>query len=87
MTVLFLLAAIAYYLLQGLITANEGGNSLLSRTIGGNLKGKISLLLYAAAVPLAFLLVWIADAIYVALALLWLVPDARIERAIETRSK
>ena len=74
-----LAAGIAYYLLQGAIVAEQGPDSKLAAAIGRDLKGRISPLLYAAAIPLAFVREWIADAIYVIVALIWLVPDRRIE--------
>jgi uncharacterized membrane protein len=74
-----LAAAIAYYVLQTTIIADQGTGSKLAAAVGRDLKGKISPVLYAAAIPLAFLREWIADAIYVAVALMWLVPDPRIE--------
>jgi uncharacterized membrane protein len=74
-----LAAAIAYLILQRMITAAQGPESRLAAALGRDLKGKISLTCYAAAVPLAFLREWIADALYVAVALIWLVPDRRIE--------
>ncbi len=80
--VILLLAAIAYFVLQNAILACEGRDSLLARAIGRDLKGKLSPILYAFAIPLAFVCQWIAGAIYVLVALIWLVPDRRIERAI-----
>ena len=77
-----LMAAIAYVLLQQRIIAAQGSDSLLHRAIGSDWKGKVSPVLYLAALPLAFVSHWIAQAIYVAVALIWLVPDRRIERAI-----
>jgi uncharacterized membrane protein len=74
-----LAAAIAYFLLQSAIIADQGAGSSLASMVGRDLKGKISPLLYAAAIPLAFANQWISDAIYVAVALMWLVPDPRIE--------
>ena len=75
-------AGVAYYVLQGRLLAAEGPGSRLARALGRDLKGKISPVLYAAAIPLAFVERWIADALYVAVALLWLVPDPRIERRL-----
>ena len=83
--VVFLMAAVAYYVLQVQITASEGKDSLLARMYGSNIKGKLSLLFYAAAIPLAFVLVWLSDAIFVAVALVWLVPDRRIEKALSEK--
>jgi uncharacterized membrane protein len=77
-----LLAAIAYFILQTAIIAEEGPDSRLRAALGRDLKGKISPLLYFAAIPLAFVSPWIALAIYVLVALLWLVPDRRIESAV-----
>jgi uncharacterized membrane protein len=74
-----LAAAVAYYLLQSTIIADQGRGSKLAVAVGRDLKGKISPVLYAAAIPLAFVREWIADAIYVAVALVWLIPDPRIE--------
>ncbi|BDG01410.1 TMEM175 family protein [Anaeromyxobacter oryzae] len=74
-----LAAGIAYVLLQAAIIADEGPRSKLAIAIGRDLKGKISPVIYAVAIPLAFVREWIADALYVAVALMWLVPDRRIE--------
>ena len=74
-----LAAAVAYYVLQGAILSEQGPGSKLAAALGRDLKGKISPVLYAAAIPLAFVREWIADAIYVLVALIWLVPDRRIE--------
>ena len=78
-----LLAAIAYFILQQTIIASQGADSLLKKAIGSDLKGKVSPLLYAAAIPAAFFQPWLAAAIYVFVALIWLVPDRRIERVLE----
>jgi uncharacterized membrane protein len=75
-----LLAAIAYSILQSAIIKHGGPNKQLKEAVGKDVKGKISLLLYAVAIPLAFVQEWIAIVIYVGVALLWLVPDRRIER-------
>jgi uncharacterized membrane protein len=77
-----LLAAIAYFILQTAIIAEEGPDSRLRAALGRDLKGKISPLLYFAAIPLAFVSPWIALAVYVFVALIWLVPDRRIESAV-----
>jgi len=74
-----LLAAMAYTLLQTAIVAHQGPHSRLAAAVGNDGKGKISILLYAAAIPLAFVHPWIAVALYVFVALMWLVPDRRIE--------
>jgi uncharacterized membrane protein len=82
-----LMAAIAYYILQRTIIAKEGRESLLAQAVGRDWKGKLSPLLYLAAIPLAFVSPWIAGGLYVLGALLWLIPDPRIEREIEKREE
>ena len=74
-----LLAAMAYYILQQTIIRRQGSHSKLAAAVGGDVKGKLSPMLYAAAIPLAFVNQWISDGLYVAVALIWLVPDRRIE--------
>ncbi len=81
--VVLLLAAIAYFILQQAIITREGRDSLLARAVGCDWKGKLSPVLYLAAILLAFASVWVADALYLFVALLWLVPDRRIERILE----
>lgn len=78
----FLLAAIAYYILQREILNVQGPHSKLATALGRDFKGKISPVLYLLAIAVAFVNQWISDAIYVFVALMWLVPDRRIERAI-----
>jgi uncharacterized membrane protein len=80
--VILLMAAIAYYVLQQAIVTGQGRGGLLARAVGGDLKGKLSPFLYLVAIPSAFFSQWIAGAIYVLVALIWLVPDRRIERAL-----
>lgn len=82
-----LMAAIAYYVLERAIIAKQGRGSLLARAIGNDWKGKLSPLLYLAAIPLAFVSSWIASGLYVFAALLWLIPDPRIERELEKREE
>ena len=82
-----LMAAIAYYVLQRTIIAKEGHESLLAQAIGRDWKGKLSPLLYLAAIQLAFVSPWIAGGLYVFAALLWLIPDPRIEKEIEKREE
>lgn len=85
--VVLLLAAIAYWVLQRVIIASQGDNSLLANAIGSDVKGKLSPLLYAVAIPSAFLEQWIAGGLYVLVALMWLVPDRRIEQVLgETKT-
>jgi uncharacterized membrane protein len=77
--VVLLMAAIAYMILQTAIIRRHGANEKLRRAIGRDFKGKLSPVLYAAGIALAFVSCWIALAIYVIVALMWLVPDRRIE--------
>ena len=80
-----LMAAVAYYILQTVIIAHQGPGSLLAKAVGRDFKGKLSPALYVAAIAGAFLHVAIAQALYVCVALMWLVPDRRIERMITPR--
>ncbi|HEY5956293.1 MAG TPA: TMEM175 family protein [Polyangiaceae bacterium] len=75
-----LLSAIAYYILQAVIIRQQGARSRLKAAVANDVKGKLSPILYATAIPLAFYNEWISDLIYVAVAVIWLVPDRRIER-------
>jgi uncharacterized membrane protein len=74
-----ILAAIAYTILVMALLAEQGPNSRLARALGRDVKGKMSIVIYAAAIGLAFVNQWIADGLYVFVALMWLVPDRRIE--------
>ena len=80
--VVLLMAAIAYLLLQQLIIASQGPDSLLKKAVGGDWKGKMSPVIYAIGIPLAFWSQWISLALYVLVALVWLVPDRRIEHVL-----
>ena len=80
-----LMAAIAYYVLERAIIAKQGRESILAVATGKDWKGKLSPVLYLAAIPLAFASSWIASGVYVFVALLWLIPDRRIERVLEKR--
>ena len=82
--VVLLMAAIAYYLLQQRIIASQGSESILKKAIGGDWKGKLSPILYAIAIPFAFLLQWVSISIYIFIALIWLIPDRRIERTLSS---
>ena len=75
-----LLAAFAYLILQRTIVAAQGPHSKLAAMLGGDLKGKLSPFIYVAGIVLAFVNQWVSDALYVLVALMWLVPDQRIER-------
>ena len=80
--VILLLAALAYTFLVRSIIAAQGPGSRLKAAIGGDLKGYLSIVMYAAAIPLAFTNRWVAYAIYLSVALLWFIPDRRIERQV-----
>jgi TMEM175 potassium channel family protein len=80
--VALLLAGISYYILQRAILRLEGPRSTLASAIGRDLKGKLSPVGYALAIPLAFVQEWLAWTLYVVVALIWLVPDRRIERIV-----
>jgi uncharacterized membrane protein len=82
-----LLAAISYTLLQTCVIQTHGADSLLARAIGADRKGKVSPALYVAAIMLGFVATWVSLAIYVAVALIWLIPDRRIERLIDGASE
>ncbi|NOT47689.1 MAG: DUF1211 domain-containing protein [Acidobacteria bacterium] len=85
--IVLLCSAVAYTILQNVIVRHErDDSSLLADAVGKDFKGKLSLLLYIAAIPLAFVNQWIAGAIYVTVAIIWLVPDRRIERKIDPHS-
>jgi uncharacterized membrane protein len=83
--VVLMMAAVAYFILQHTIIATQGRDSVLRAAIGSDWKGKLSIVAYAVAIPVAFPSPVIAWAIYVLVALLWLVPDRRIERALGNR--
>jgi len=80
--VVMLCAGIAYYILQTAIVRAQGPGSKLARAIGSDRKGKLSPVIYAVAIPLAFVNETIADALYISVALIWLIPDRRIERIV-----
>jgi uncharacterized membrane protein len=80
--VVLLAAAVSYTILQNRIIAYEGHSSKLAQAVGSDTKGKVSMALYLSAIGLAFVHPLIADAIYVGVALIWLVPDQRIEKKI-----
>jgi len=77
-----LMAAIAYWILGATIINEEGADSLLAKAVGKDLKGKLSPIAYATAIGLSFVNHWLAAAIYILVALVWLVPDKRIERVL-----
>jgi len=84
--IILLLAAIAYTILVQSLLSLHGPDSLLATALGSDFKGKISIVLDLIAIPLAFLKPWVAFAIYVLVAVMWLAPDRRIERKMATNS-
>jgi uncharacterized membrane protein len=83
--VVLLLSAVAYTILVRALVAHHPSDSALATAIGSDFKGMASLALYAAAIPLAFVSAWLSCALYVTVAIVWLVPDRRIERALAER--
>jgi uncharacterized membrane protein len=79
---ILLLAAIAYYVLQRAVIAKQGRESILAVAIGKDWKGKLSPILYFVAIPIAFIKPWLSCMLYFVAAILWLIPDRRIERAL-----
>ncbi len=80
--VVLLMAAVAYWILQKAILKKQGSSSLLAAAIGKDHKGKISPVIYLAAIPSSFVSTWIAGSLYVFVALMWLIPDRRIEKVV-----
>jgi uncharacterized membrane protein len=80
--IVLLAAALAYFLLQTSIIRVQGGGSTLARAVGGDFKGKVSPLLYALGIGLAYVNNWLSVAIYVIVALMWFIPDRRVERTL-----
>ncbi len=85
--VVLLLAAIAYVILQSALIHQQGHDSLLARAIGHDLKGKASPILYVVGIAASLALPWLGFAVYTLVAVVWLVPDRRIERAVEGRQR
>ena len=83
--VVLLMAACSYWILQQAIIAVEGTGSVLKRAVGRDWKGKLSPLVYLTAIASTFFLPWLAEVLYVLVALIWLVPDRRIEHALQNR--
>ena len=82
--VVLLLAAVAYYMLTRTLLWHHEQDSTLAKALGRDRKGKLSLIIYAGAVPLAFVNPWLAFALYILVAVIWLVPDRRIEKVLST---
>ena len=80
--VVLLMSGVAYYILARILVAQHGQDSMLARAFGKDAKGIASMVLYAIAITLAFVTPWIACAIYVLVAIMWLIPDPRIEHQL-----
>jgi uncharacterized membrane protein len=80
--VVMLLAGVAYFILTRALIACHGRDSALAAAVGDDFKGKISVSLYALAIPFAFVKSWLAFAVYVLVAVMWLIPDRRMENVV-----
>ena len=80
--VILLMAGMAYWILQNIIISAQGENSILKKAVGRDLKGKSSPILYLIGITLSFYNEWLSGAVYIFVALMWLIPDKRIERTI-----
>src|SRR5450631_2106617 len=85
--VVLLMAAIAYWILQQLISAAQGASSIVKKAVGGEWKGKVSPFLYVAGIASASWSPWLAQAVYLLVALLWFIPDRRIENTLVVRKQ
>jgi len=82
-----LMAGVAYWILQNLIIASQGKDSVLKKAVGKDWKGKSSPILYMIGIAFSFFNEWLSGAVYVFVALMWLIPDKRIERTLEHLEK
>jgi uncharacterized membrane protein len=80
-----LMAAIAYFILQSILIKQQGKDSVLAKAVGKDLKGKLSPVFYLIAIPAAFYNEWISEGLYILVALMWLIPDTRIERVVKSK--
>ena len=80
--VVLMLAAVAYYILAHALISHHGKSSAIAIALGSDFKGKVSIVIYAVAIPLAFWNAWVACALYVLVAIIWLIPDRRIEKTL-----
>ena len=85
--VVLLMAGVAYYILEQTIIRSQGPHSKLKAAVGDDAKGKISVILYLLAIPLAFVHQLLSDAIYILVVMMWLVPDRRIEKRFQEISR
>ena len=81
--VVLFMAGLAYYILERTIIAGQGPDSLLATAVGRDLKGKVSPVIYAVAIGMAFVEPWVSQGLYTLVALIWLIPDRRIERLFQ----
>ena len=84
--VILLCAAIAYFILQRLIIIKHGKESLLAKALGNDLKGKLSPVFYSIGIIGAFINIWISASVYILVAIMWLIPDRRIENRLKQES-
>lgn len=77
-----LLSAVAYYLLTRTLISLHGQESTIANAVGGDFKGKVSIVIYALAIGAAFLTTWISVSLFIAVAIMWLIPDRRIEKTL-----
>jgi uncharacterized membrane protein len=84
---IMLMAAMAYYILQTIIIKSHGADSVLAKAIGKDIKGKMSPVLYTMGIIFSFINTWISGAVFVLVALIWLIPDKRIERIIKSEEE
>jgi uncharacterized membrane protein len=84
--IVLLAAALAFFTLEKLIIRDQGEGSVVAAAVGRDLKGKLSPVLYALGIALSFVAAWMGIAVYTVVALVWLVPDRRLERTIRARS-
>lgn len=81
-----LLTALAYFVLQVFIIKSHGKNSVLAKALGKDIKGKMSTALYILGILGAFINIWISGSLFVLVAIMWLIPDSRIEKALRNES-
>ena len=79
---ILLMAGVAYYILERTLIAHHGPDSALARAMGSDYKGIASVVIYAAAIALAFVNPWISCGLYVLVAVMWFIPDRRIEKTV-----
>lgn len=85
--IILLCAAIAYFILQSLIIKDHGKDSILAKALGKDLKGKSSPVFYILGIIASFFNVWISGALFVLVAVIWLIPDSRIEKALKNENR